>query len=210
MLVVGAKGFAKEVLEILHQNQELEGLVFYDDVSKDVSSHLYNVFPILTNKLQAEHYFKTVDNKFTIGIGDPMLRSRLYNDFIAIGGQYTSTISKTAKLGSFGIVINNGCNILPCVQISNDVKIGMGTLIYYNSVITHDVKIGQFCEFSPGVILLGRCIIGDFVKIGAGAIVLPDVAIGSYAIIAAGSVVRTDVPNKAMVAGIPAVIKKYI
>ncbi|MFZ2430593.1 MAG: hexapeptide transferase, partial [Lutibacter sp.] len=35
MLVIGAKGFAKEVLEVVHQLNELENLVFYDDVNKD-------------------------------------------------------------------------------------------------------------------------------------------------------------------------------
>ena len=31
MLIIGAKGFAKEVLEILHQNGQTENLCFYDD-----------------------------------------------------------------------------------------------------------------------------------------------------------------------------------
>ena len=33
MLIIGAKGFAKEVLEILHQNGQTENLCFYDDVN---------------------------------------------------------------------------------------------------------------------------------------------------------------------------------
>ena len=47
MLIVGAKGFAKEVLEICHQNNELENLVFYDDVNDDVNGLLFDKFPIL-------------------------------------------------------------------------------------------------------------------------------------------------------------------
>ena len=35
MLIIGAKGFAKEVLEILHQNGQTENLCFYDDVNDD-------------------------------------------------------------------------------------------------------------------------------------------------------------------------------
>jgi len=31
MLIFGAKGFAKEVLEIVHQSKQLDNLVFYDD-----------------------------------------------------------------------------------------------------------------------------------------------------------------------------------
>ena len=47
MLIVGAKGFAKEVLEVCHQNNELENLVFYDDVNQDIGEQLFNKFPIL-------------------------------------------------------------------------------------------------------------------------------------------------------------------
>ena len=40
MLIVGAKGFAKEVLEVLHQLNETEDVVFYDDVNKDAPDFL--------------------------------------------------------------------------------------------------------------------------------------------------------------------------
>ena len=50
MLIVGAKGFAKEVLEVLHQLNETEDVVFYDDVNKDAPDFLYGKFPILKNK----------------------------------------------------------------------------------------------------------------------------------------------------------------
>jgi hypothetical protein len=32
MLIIGAKGFAKEVLEIFHQQNKLQNIAFYDDV----------------------------------------------------------------------------------------------------------------------------------------------------------------------------------
>ncbi|MFZ3273448.1 MAG: hexapeptide transferase, partial [Lutibacter sp.] len=86
MLVIGAKGFAKEVLEVVHQLNELENLVFYDDVNKDVSEKLFGQFPILKTIQEATNYFKTVDNRFTIGIGNPILRKQLYDKFITIGG----------------------------------------------------------------------------------------------------------------------------
>lgn len=33
MLIIGAKGFAKEVLEVLHQLKRFENICFYDDVN---------------------------------------------------------------------------------------------------------------------------------------------------------------------------------
>ena len=73
MLIVGAKGFAKEVLEVLHQLNETEDVVFYDDVNKDAPDFLYGKFPILKNKEAVSDYFKTVDKRFKIGIGNPVL-----------------------------------------------------------------------------------------------------------------------------------------
>ena len=47
MLIIGAKGFAKEILEILHLRGELENLYFFDDVNDDVHGKLFGQFPIL-------------------------------------------------------------------------------------------------------------------------------------------------------------------
>ena len=210
MLIIGAKGFAKEVLEILHQKNETKNLCFYDDVSTDIPSKLYNQFSILKNLEEAKEYFNNVSPYFTIGIGNPRLRSQMHQKFTEIGGEIKSTISKYAEIGSFNVQISNGCNILGGTKISNDASIGIGTIIYYNSIITHDVTIGDFCEISPNVKLLGRCEIADFSQIGTGSIIFPDVKIGKNSIVAAGSVVRENVPENVMIAGIPAQIKKSI
>lgn len=210
MLILGAKGFAKEVLEIFHQKDETENLFFYDDISTDIPDFLYNQFKVLKNEEDVKTIFETISNEFTLGIGNPKLRFKLSEKFQNLGGKLTSSISKNAEIGSFGVEIGEGCIILGGVRISNDVKIGKGTIVYYNSIITHDVTIGEFCEISPGVTLLGRCTIGKFVKIGSGAIIFPDVKIGENAMIASGAVVRNDIPENTMAAGVPATIKKTI
>ena len=51
--------------------------------------------------------------------------------------------------------------------------------------------------------------IGDDVWIGGRVIILPGVHIGSHSIIGAGAVVTKDVPEWAIAAGNPAVVKKY-
>jgi sugar O-acyltransferase (sialic acid O-acetyltransferase NeuD family) len=210
MLVIGAKGFAKEVLEILIQLGEVEHIAFYDDVSLDTPKLLYEKFPVLKSRGEAEHYFKTVDNRFTLGIGNPILRKKMYDQFILLGGVFTSTISPTAEIGSYDIDIAHGNNILTNVILSNSTKIGMGCLIYYNSVITHDCIVGDFVEISPSATLLGECSIGSYTRIGTNATILPKVSIGKNVVVAAGAVVTKNIPDNCMVAGIPAVIKKEL
>ena len=69
MIIVGAKGFAKEVLEILHQNNQLVGIAFYDDVNQDLPDLLFGKFPILKYEDQVREHFQKFGNEFTIGIG---------------------------------------------------------------------------------------------------------------------------------------------
>ena len=129
MLIIGAKGFAKEVLEVLHQNNQIENLVFYDDLNQDIPQKLFNQFPIFKDIEEAKTYFSTVDQSFTIGIGNPVLRKKLFDKFSAIGGLFTSTISPTSSIGFYGNKIEEGCNIMSGTVITSDVLIKKGTLI---------------------------------------------------------------------------------
>lgn len=210
MLIVGAKGFAKEVLEVLHLNNDTENLVFYDDVNVNVPDYLYGQFKIIKSKDEAANYLKQEDSRFTIGIGNPILRRKMYDTFVSIGGVFTSTISSFASIGNFEVEIGAGCNILSNSILSTSIKIGQGCIVYYKAIITHNCIVGDFVEISPSATLLGRCSVGAFSQIGANATILPDVKIGVNVIVGAGSVVIDDVPDNCMVVGVPAKIIKEL
>jgi sugar O-acyltransferase (sialic acid O-acetyltransferase NeuD family) len=209
MLIIGAKGFAKEVLEVVHQLNQLDNLAFYDDINDDISGSLYNKFPILKTTAEASKYFQIVDNRFTIGIGNPVLRKIIYKKFTVLGGIFTSTISQSG-IGNYDISIGEGSNILSGVTISNSVKIGIGTILYYNSIITHDCVIGDFVEISPCVTILGRCKIGNYCQIGANSTILPDLTIGNNVVVGAGAVVTKNIPDNCVVVGVPARVIKQL
>ena len=68
MIIIGAKGFAKEVLEVLHQNNQTENLAFYDDVNEDAIGKLYNQFPILKNLNEAKNHLKMYQTNLRLGL----------------------------------------------------------------------------------------------------------------------------------------------
>ncbi|GEP50397.1 hypothetical protein FNO01nite_10690 [Flavobacterium noncentrifugens] len=210
MIIVGAKGFAKEVLEVLHQGKQLENVAFFDDVNADIPKLLYEIFPVLTTAEAVLSYFKNTDNRFTIGIGNPVLRKKLYDKFTALGGVFTSTVSPLARIGNYGNTIAEGCNIMTGTVITNDVTIEKGVLINLNCTVGHDCKIGTFSEMSPGVSISGNCTIGAFSVLGTNATVLPKITIGQNVVIGAGSVVTKDLPDNCLVVGIPAKIIKEL
>lgn len=208
MLVIGAKGFAKEMLEIFHQNNATKDLVFYDDVNSDIGDKLFDAFKILKTPDEAINFFNTISKEFTIGIGNPLLRYKMTQKFMEFGGELTSVISPFAKIGFYGIEIGKGANILTDAIITSNIKIGTGCLINKQVMIGHDVILEDFVELAPGAKIGGHCKIGSYTFVGMNAIILPRVKIGKNVVVASGAVVTKDVPDNCMVAGIPAVLKK--
>ena len=105
MIIIGAGGFAIEVLETIHQNKNIDSIVFYDDVNLRIEDKLYNKFLIIKNINSAKIYFESTNNNFTIGLGNPRLRKIMFQKFNQIGGNLVSTISPNAQIGSFGTTI---------------------------------------------------------------------------------------------------------
>ncbi len=209
MLIVGAKGFAKEVLEVLHQRKELSNIVFFDDVNTNIPEKLYFKYDVLSSLQSVEQYFTGSDNRFTIGVGNPILRKKMYEKFIKIGGKFTSVISPFAQIGHYGNTIEVGCNIMTGSVITNNIFIKKGTLINLNCTVGHDSTIGYFVELSPGVHISGNCSIGDYTSIGTNATILPNISIGKNVTIGAGSVITKDIPDDCLVIGVPGkIIKK--
>lgn len=205
MIIVGAKGFAKELLQVIDDNGELSpDLCFYDDLSRDLPDLLYNKFRVINSFIELEQYFLRNSPDFLLGVGGPGVRFDLCEKVRKIGGRLTSLVSKTASIGHFGTILRDGLCIMRNAIIENDVLIDEGCLVHNNSIISHDVHLGRYCEVSPGAKLLGRDTIGDFCHIGCNAVVLPNINIGKNVRVGAGAVVTKDVPDDKTVVGIPA------
>jgi sugar O-acyltransferase (sialic acid O-acetyltransferase NeuD family) len=211
MIVVGAKGFAKEVLEILFKRKALDNLYFFDNLAPDPPDLLFEKFPVLRNIEQVRDVFsKTGDYTFTLGLGNPSFRYNLTKLFVEVGGILTSTISPTVEIGSLKTSIGAGCNILSGAVITSHVTLGTGCLINPHCSISHDSIIGDFVQMSPGARVTGGCVVGSFSVLGSNSTILPLVKIGINVVVGAGAVVTKDVPDNSLVVGVPAVIKKKL
>lgn len=210
MLIVGAGGFAKELLCALTEKPGYENLAFFDDIFKNPNAKMHDQFDIIRSGEAAKAYFIQYGPQFALGIGQPKLRKALATNLNALGGTLTSVISDNCYIGPYGNNLQNGITALRNAIIEADNTIGEGCLIHCNVLISHDCTIGKYCELSPSAKLLGSVTVGDCCAIGSGATILPGVTIGNNVVIGAGAVVTSNIPDNVMAVGVPAQIKKQI
>ena len=107
-------------------------------------------------------------------------------------------------------------SVWPCAVLRGDhgrIEVGARTSVQDGTVVhcTHDwpTLIGAECVVGHNAHLEG-CVVGDRCLIGSGSITLNRVTVGAGAIVAAASLVPEGfkVPPGALVAGVPATIKK--
>jgi len=128
---------------------------------------------------------------------------------------------------SAGMVPGQDLGEAPVLRIGDRCIIGRGSHIvaHYSIVIGDDVFTGPYVyitdqnhSYADPDVPIGRqwpantaVSIGPGSWLGAGVIVLPGAAIGGNVVVAAGSVVRGVVPDRCVVAGVPArVVREYV
>ena len=201
MLILGAGGHAKELLQILERQGQTTALSFFDNIHD--ATVLLEKFKIITSFEEAK-ILLAANPYYAIGIGGTVVRHKFSNRITELGGILRSIICPTALIGTFDVHLETGLNIMSHVFISNSVRIGTGTLVNYGVNVHHDVTIGNYCELSPKSQVLGGAEIGYYSSIGAGAIVLPKVKIGNNVHIGAGAVVTKDIADNCVAVGAPA------
>ena len=128
---------------------------------------------------------------------------------------------------SAGLVPGHDLGDQPVLRVGDRCVIGRGSHVvaHYSITIGDDVFTGPYVYitdqnhgYADPDLPIGRqwpvnmaVVIGSGSWLGAGAIVLPGARIGRNVVVAAGSVVRGTVPDRCVVAGVPArVVREYV
>jgi len=202
MLIIGAGGLAKQMIEVIEETFPDESLVFFDDTLSGPTTFI-NRYRVLKNEPEVHEYFRKEGNQFILAVGGPKNRKMLAEKFINLGGEPHRLLSSHSRYGKYECEIGPASVILSGCQLESCTEIGYGCLINLNVVITHDSRIGEFCELGPGVIVCGRCTVGNNCLLGAGCVILPGVHIGDNSTIGAGAVVNKNVGAGEKILGVP-------
>lgn len=107
-----------------------------------------------------------------------------------------------------GSTVGAGTILSVGVVVASNTRIGEHVFVNRAARIGHHTRIGDTCTIQPGANIAGAIEIGERAYLGMGAIITERKKIGQQATVAAGAVVIDDVPDRTLVAGVPAKIKK--
>jgi sugar O-acyltransferase (sialic acid O-acetyltransferase NeuD family) len=195
MILYGASGHAKVIIDILKQNK-IPVNAIYDDAAP---------FELLGYKVNKPEINCPNDEALIISIGRNSTRQKLSQKLhqcnFGIAIHPSAIIDPTAK-------INEGTVIMAGTIINSSVKIGKHCIINTAASIDHDCVIDDFAHISPNATLCGNVTIGEGTHVGAGAVIIPGIKIGKWVTIGAGAVIIKDIPDYATVVGNPGKIIK--
>lgn len=142
--------------------------------------------------------------KAIVGIGNNTTRKKAIQ---FCKHTFGNAFHSSAIISSFAKVDEGTVIFHKCVVQANT-KIGKHVILNTGAQIDHDCIIGDYVHLAPSATLCGTVEVGEGTLVGAGATIIPGIKIGKWAVVAAGAVVTQNIPDFALVAGVPAVIKK--
>lgn len=191
IILYGASGHCKVVLDILHENGKYITAIVDDDPLK---KELLGVIVIQSSNLVLRE-----DQSIIVTIGDNVIRKGIVDK---LTNNFYSAIHPKAVVSVFS-EIKVGTVVMAGAVINADVSIGHHCIINTGAIIEHDCQISDYVHVSPNATLSGTVTVMEGAHIGVGASVIQGVTIGKWATVGAGAVIIDNVPDYAVVVGNP-------
>lgn len=204
VIIIGAGGHARSVMDILLENNEYEIGGCLDPVYpvRTCVERMEDI-PIIGTDDELERFYSEGIHSIFVALGNNSLRKKIQQRCLQIGYQPINVISKYARISSRA-ELGSGICIMAGAVINVNCRIGDGCIINTNCSIDHDCMVGDFAHIAPGVAISGTTSIGEGTHIGTNAAVIDGITIGKWSYIGAGAAVVKDVAEHTLAYGVPA------
>jgi sugar O-acyltransferase (sialic acid O-acetyltransferase NeuD family) len=181
IIIVGAGGHAKSVLDVIETTRKFKNFLFLDDqkVGEKINKYL----------IQSESKYKknllNFSKNLIIGVGminDLKIREKLFIKFKKKGFNFPviispySYVSKKAKIGEGSIIMHGAL-------VNSGAIIGKNCIINSKAIIEHDCRINDNCHIATGAIINGETIVGRNSFIGSNSTLRNNIKIKKFSFI---------------------------
>jgi len=204
----GSEGLSARLIHIIETTGFGRVVGLFDDFEPEGGSK--HGKPILGGLAAAPHLF--AEGAFdaalmAIGHHHLDLRARVYEEARDAGVAFATFIHPRAAVDPSATVGAGSVALTDCT-IEMQARVGENVFLSPRCFVSHEVVVGDHTYCSPAIALAGKTRIGARCFIGIGTITIEEIVVGDGAQSAAGAVLTRDVPAGALVAGVPAVVKR--
>lgn len=206
IIIIGAGGHGRVVLDILRRDRHFEVAGFLDDNSA-MHRQFIDKCEVLGDISLVNQFDNLGIDGAVIAIGDNRIRDKYaqklekFGVFLFNAIHPTATIADNTQIGK-NVVITAGTIVCTNATIEDSVILNAGSIIGYDSTIH---KAAHIC---PGAKLAHNVTIKESAFIGIGSTIIEGITVGDSAIVGAGAVVLQDVPAFSTVVGVPGSVVK--
>ncbi|MBU2920263.1 NeuD/PglB/VioB family sugar acetyltransferase [Winogradskyella psychrotolerans] len=203
ILIYGASGHAKMIIDIIHKKNNYIIKGFIDSYKR--KNEMISGYKILGNLEQLSSIIEALNIEgIVIAVGDNFTRQSAYYKIreIAPQLQFVSIIHPNAVIAN-DVIIEEGTVIMANAVINANAKVGKLTILNTASSLGHDSKMADFSSLASGVTIAGNVQIGFCSAICLGALVIQQITIGDNTVVGAGSLVLKSIGNLKQAFGSP-------
>ena len=201
LLILGNRTLAVEFADVISELKEFQLSGFVENMDRNRCNEKLENLPIYW--IDDIKVFS--DSHWVVCALATTKRSFFIRQAEQLNMPFAKVLHPSARISSKS-TIGEGSIVNPGVIIASHTDIGKHVILNRGVLVGHHTQIGDFVTIQPGANIAGACSIGSSTYIGMGAVIIDHLTIGSQSVIAAGAVVIDNVPDKVMVAGVPAKI----
>lgn len=208
IIVIGAGGFGREVVDVLTAINDHAGQVVWRLLG--VVDDAPSVLNLARLKKGAIPYLGTIadaiagtPSSYAVGVGSPRARRAIAGRLDEAGFAPVALLHPAASLGSM-VTVGAGTVVCAGARLTTNIGLGQHVHVNLNATVGHDTTIGDFVSINPLASISGDCTVGDEVLIGVAASIINGVEVGRGAVVGGGACAVRDVEADATVVGVPA------
>ena len=203
-MVLGIYGYGGHGLEVeelarvinLKENR-WEKIIFVDDAKDKIDNEKIFSFEDIISK------YSPKDIEFMTGIGEPVIREKLYNKVKEKDYSFAILVHPSASVAE-SAVLEEGTTVAHNAFVSIKAHLFTNTLVQPLACVHHECSVGRNSVVSTSAVMGGNSSLGYNSFIGLGAAVKQGISVGNGSVVGMGAVVIKNVSDRVMVVGNPA------
>ncbi|MBW8190545.1 acetyltransferase [Neiella marina] len=200
LVLLGAGGHGKVVLDIAKLSGRYQQYVFLDDAHESIAECAGIA---VEAPLHCYADYLDSETEFFVAMGSCAGRQQWLEILQGANANVATLIHPSAVVADSARVAS-GVLICAGAVVNPDTKIGFGVIVNTRASVDHDCVIGAFSHICPGVAIAGIVTIGARCWIGIGASIIQLVSIADDCIIGAGAAVIQSTNVEQTLVGVPA------